>query len=127
MVILNYLDQQNYQTCVKLSLFHFRFAAQDIVFPFSDWPQTSDGMKLYCTQSLFLLNAVSPLFNYLIFFFFKGPFSTFHIQSDPNIEWTGVKFSSDGKMILLSTDGGFIHLIDAFQGTRLHTFTVSSQ
>ena len=59
------------------------------------------------------------------FFFFKGPFSTFHVQNDPNIEWTGVKFSSDGKMILLATNGGVIHLIDAFQGTQLHAFTVS--
>ena len=57
--------------------------------------------------------------------FSQGPFSTFHIQNDPNIEWTGVKFSSDGKMILLSASGGVIHLIDAFQGTQLHTFTVS--
>ena len=28
-------------------------------------------------------------------------------------------------MILLSASGGVIHLIDAFQGTQLHTFTVS--
>ncbi|XP_068720349.1 WD repeat-containing protein 82-like [Montipora capricornis] len=55
--------------------------------------------------------------------FDKGPFSTFHVQNDPNIEWTGVKFSSDGKMILLATNGGVIHLIDAFQGTQLHAFT----
>ena len=58
--------------------------------------------------------------------FLQGPFSTFHIQNDPSIEWTGVKFSSDGKMILLATNGGVIHLIDAFQGTQLHTFTVST-
>ena len=56
----------------------------------------------------------------------QGPFSTFHVQNDPNIEWTGVKFSSDGKMILLATNGGVIHLIDAFQGTQLHAFTVST-
>ena len=65
---------------------------------------------------------------HFVFFFHlfsQGPFSTFHIQNDPNIEWTGVKFSSDGKMILLSASGGIIHLIDAFQGTQLHTFTVS--
>ena len=29
-------------------------------------------------------------------------------------------------MILLATNGGVIHLIDAFQGTQLHTFTVST-
>ena len=59
------------------------------------------------------------------YLFSQGPFSTFHIQNEPNIEWTGVKFSSDGKMILLSASGGVIHLIDAFQGTQLHTFIVS--
>ncbi|EDO40534.1 predicted protein, partial [Nematostella vectensis] len=55
--------------------------------------------------------------------FDKGPFSTFHIQTDPNIEWNSIKFSYDGKMILLSTNGGSIYLIDAFQGTQLHAFT----
>ena len=29
-------------------------------------------------------------------------------------------------MILLSTNAGAIYLIDAFQGSQLHTFTVSS-
>jgi hypothetical protein len=41
-------------------------------------------------------------------------------------EWTNLKFSNDGKMILLSTNAGAIYLIDAFQGSQLHTFTVSN-
>ena len=41
------------------------------------------------------------------------------------IEWTGVKFSSDGKCILLSTNANQIILIDAFSGNELHRLTVS--
>ena len=57
----------------------------------------------------------------------QGPFSTFHIQGNTSgTEWTNLKFSNDGKMILLSTNAGAIYLIDAFQGSQLHTFTVRS-
>jgi COMPASS component SWD2 len=59
--------------------------------------------------------------------FEKGPFSNFKISKDmrdQNIEWTGLKFSPDGKLILLSTNGSLIKLIDAYNGTLLHTFTV---
>lgn len=38
-------------------------------------------------------------------------------------EWTGLKFSPDGKTILISTNGSMIKLIDAFSGTVLQTFT----
>lgn len=56
--------------------------------------------------------------------FDKGPFSTFHIQGNVSgAEWTNLKFSNDGKMMLLSTNAGVIHLIDAFQGSQLHIFT----
>lgn len=57
----------------------------------------------------------------------KGPFSNFKINKDPrdaNIEWTGLKFSPDGKTILISTNGSTIKLIDAFNGNLLHTFSV---
>lgn len=71
---------------------------------------SSDTIKLYDLRS-----------------FEKGPFSNFKIQRDKdreqNIEWTGLKFSPDGKTILISTNGSMIKLIDAFQGTVLHTFT----
>ncbi|ELR46622.1 hypothetical protein M91_02669 [Bos mutus] len=35
--------------------------------------------------------------------FDKGPFATFKMQYDWICEWTGLKFSSDGKLILIST------------------------
>lgn len=37
-----------------------------------------------------------------------------------------MKFSPDGKMILISTNGQVVRLIDAFQGTPLQTFMVIS-
>ena len=90
------------------------------------WRTASVGSKgVHLRESRLYLSCLSALFFFVFHLFSQGPFSTFHIQNDPNIEWTGVKFSSDGKMILLSASGGVIHLIDAFQGTQLHTFTVS--
>ncbi|KAL7985997.1 hypothetical protein Chor_011163 [Crotalus horridus] len=55
--------------------------------------------------------------------FDKGPFATFKMQYDRTCEWTGLKFSNDGKLVLISTNGGIIRLIDAFKGAVLHTFT----
>ena len=49
--------------------------------------------------------------------FDKGPFITFFIRPDPGkLEWTSMKFSPDGKTIILSTNGSIIKLVDAFQG-----------
>jgi len=62
----------------------------------------------------------------LLLFPLKGPFATFKMQYDRTCEWTGLKFSNDGKLILISTNGGFIRLIDAFKGAVLHTFGVST-
>lgn len=56
---------------------------------------------------------------------FQGPFATFKMQYDRTCEWTGLKFSNDGKLILISTNGSFIRLIDAFKGVVMHTFAVS--
>ncbi|GBN69827.1 WD repeat-containing protein 82 [Araneus ventricosus] len=55
--------------------------------------------------------------------FDKGPFNTFKLPQDKGCDWTGLKFSPDGKTILISTNGQVIHLIDAFQGTPLQEFT----
>merc|ERR1711994_849965 len=56
--------------------------------------------------------------------FDKGPFSSFKLQADSKeIEWTGLKFSPDGKSILISTNGSVIKLIDSYNGTNLQTFT----
>lgn len=55
--------------------------------------------------------------------FDKGPFNTFKLPQDKECDWTGLKFSPDGKSILISTNGSVIHLIDAFQGTPQQTLT----
>ncbi|CAG9798142.1 unnamed protein product [Chironomus riparius] len=55
--------------------------------------------------------------------FDKGPFVTFMLNQEKECEWTGLKFSKDGKTILISTNGSIIRLIDAFHGTPLQTFT----
>lgn len=102
---------------------------------FANLPVLTNSRKKHLLRNvtIYVQQSFNPFFRIIhyfkteiiLIFFLQGPFSTFHIQNDPNIEWTGMKFSSDGKMILLATNGGVIHLIDAFQGTQLHTFTVS--
>jgi COMPASS component SWD2 len=57
----------------------------------------------------------------------KGPFSNFKIPKEKDIEWTGLKFSPDGKYVLISTNGSVIKLVDSFNGSLLHTFTVNSK
>ena len=52
----------------------------------------------------------------------QGPFATFKMQYDRTCEWTGLKFSNDGKLILISTNGSFIRLIDAFKGVVMHVW-----
>ena len=60
-----------------------------------------------------------------VFFFAKGPFATFHLSvRDSETELTDIKFSSDGKSILVSTTVGVVYLLDAFQGHQLQIFTV---
>lgn len=56
-------------------------------------------------------------------FHFQGPFVTFKLTQEKECDWTGLKFSKDGKTILISTNGSIIRLIDAFHGTPLQTFT----
>ncbi|KAM8964670.1 WD repeat-containing protein 82-like [Sarcophilus harrisii] len=55
--------------------------------------------------------------------FDRGPFATFRMQQENTCEWTGLKFSKDGKFILLSTNGHVIRLIDAFNGLGIHTLS----
>ncbi|CAK8687771.1 WD repeat-containing protein 82-like [Clavelina lepadiformis] len=54
--------------------------------------------------------------------FDKGPFTTFRLQQDKDCDWTGLKFSPDGKLILISTNGAVTRLIDAFHGQPLQSF-----
>ncbi|XP_037041996.1 WD repeat-containing protein 82-like [Bradysia coprophila] len=55
--------------------------------------------------------------------FDKGPFSTFKMSGEKECDWISLKFSNDGKTILISTDGSSSLLIDAFFGTHLQTLT----
>ncbi|XP_064822895.1 WD repeat-containing protein 82-A-like isoform X3 [Oncorhynchus masou masou] len=54
--------------------------------------------------------------------FYKGPFATFKPQYDRTCELTELKFSKDGKLILVSTNGGALRLLDAFKGAVMHSF-----
>ncbi|XP_057251539.1 protein ANTHESIS POMOTING FACTOR 1 isoform X2 [Beta vulgaris subsp. vulgaris] len=53
----------------------------------------------------------------------KGPFEIYSVGgdfSDANV----VKFSNDGRLILLTTTNGFIHVLDSFRGTLLCSYNV---
>lgn len=55
--------------------------------------------------------------------FDKGPFSSFTSETrSKDVDWTGLKFSPDGKSILISTNGSDIKLLDSFTGAPLQTF-----
>lgn len=56
--------------------------------------------------------------------FEKGPFETFEVAEDYH-EVCNMKFSDDGKLLLLSTSTR-IFLLDAFNGVKLHEFSVES-
>lgn len=53
----------------------------------------------------------------------KGPFKTLKLQRERDCEWTDLKFSADGKSMLVSTNGHIVRLIDAYEGKPLKTFT----
>lgn len=54
----------------------------------------------------------------------KGPFASFETRFNRACEWTGLSFSNDGNQILVSTNGGAICILHAFNGSVLHTFSV---
>ncbi|VDP28043.1 unnamed protein product [Schistosoma margrebowiei] len=57
--------------------------------------------------------------------FDKGPFATFKLGMETSgCIWTGLQFSSDGKALLITTNGTHIRLVDAFKGSHLHTLAV---
>jgi len=53
----------------------------------------------------------------------KGPFEIFSVGGDIS-EANVVKFSNDGRLILLTTMNGHIHVLDSFRGTLLSTYIV---
>lgn len=53
----------------------------------------------------------------------KGPFDIYSVGgdfSDANV----IKFSNDGRLMLLTTTNGFIHVLDSFRGTLLCSYNV---
>jgi len=53
--------------------------------------------------------------------FEKGPFSTFKFRLESGCDWTGIKFSLDGKLMMLTTNGAVIRIVDAYEGKPLYT------
>lgn len=56
----------------------------------------------------------------------KGPFAVFEIEDPlrPHVQWCGIKFSPDGKDLLVSTKESVHYLINSFEGTFRQTFVV---
>lgn len=52
--------------------------------------------------------------------FDKGPFTTWTFDQEPDCDWTGMKFSPDGKSILITTNGEVMRVIDSFTGLMKH-------
>jgi len=58
--------------------------------------------------------------------FDKGPFNTFRVANERGEgEWTHLKFSPDGKTMMICSYGAGIKVIDAFHGNTLHAFSIS--
>ncbi|KAH0456040.1 hypothetical protein IEQ34_013947 [Dendrobium chrysotoxum] len=55
--------------------------------------------------------------------FEKGPFDTYSVGADKS-EANVLKFSSDGRLMLLTTMDGHIHILDSFRGNLLSTYNV---
>jgi len=55
--------------------------------------------------------------------FDKGPFSTFKYKIETGCDWTGIKFSLDGKLMMLTTNGAVIRVIEAFEGKPMFTLS----
>jgi len=53
--------------------------------------------------------------------FDKGPFSTFKYPIETGCDWTGINFGLDGKMMMLTTNGAVIRVIDAYEGKPMFT------
>lgn len=55
----------------------------------------------------------------------KGPFNTIRMPRAPsNLNWKSLKFSPNGKQILITTDYEELYVLDAFSGQPLHKLTI---
>lgn len=64
-----------------------------------------------------------PNFVPSIFVIAKGPFDTYSVGADKS-EANVLKFSSDGRLMLLTTMGGHIHILDSFRGNLVSSFFI---
>jgi len=55
--------------------------------------------------------------------FDKGPFSTFKYRIETGCDWTGVKFSLDGKLMMLTTNGAVVRVVEAYEGKPHYTLS----
>lgn len=53
--------------------------------------------------------------------FDKGPFDTFVVGGESS-EVSNIKFSNDGKLLLLSSSSSHVYVLDALSGIKLHEF-----
>lgn len=51
----------------------------------------------------------------------KGPFEIFSVGGDVS-DANSVKFSNDGRLVLLTTKDGHIHVLDSSRGTHVSCF-----
>uniref|UniRef100_A0A915JU34 WD repeat-containing protein 82 n=1 Tax=Romanomermis culicivorax TaxID=13658 RepID=A0A915JU34_ROMCU len=74
---------------------------------------------------IFVLGLFSELLKLYDFRTFdKRPFVTFKVpRQERDLEWTGIKFSPNGRQIMITTNKSCIYLIDSFTGKVLHTLT----
>lgn len=58
----------------------------------------------------------------------KGPFNTIRVgPKPPNFNWRSLKFSPNGKQILLTTDHEELYVLDAFLGQPIHKLSTEKQ
>ena len=54
----------------------------------------------------------------------KGPFSVFKYPKERDCEWTQLKFSPNGRYLLVSTNSSAVRLVDAINGEPLQTLKI---
>lgn len=82
----------------------------------------------WCSLFVVVLHWTLYLFLNLETFLAQGPFEIFSVGGDLS-EANVVKFSNDGRLMLLTTMGGHIHVLDSFRGTLVRfqlSFLLSS-
>ena len=67
----------------------------------------SEQIKLYDVRSFDKVKTGRQS-GHLNQFSIQGPFSTFKYPIETGCDWTGIKFSLDGKMMMLTTNGAVI-------------------